>query len=343
MAAPGQEKRTRKKPLLVLRLLGGLLAVLFALILAAAATVFLVPLAETVDRTEIPGSADWMAGLEDGIRLSAVTLPGTHNSGTAAVDFPFFAKCQVLGVREQLEAGFRYLDIRLAADEETGALKLTHGFSECRPAPFSRKPLWLSDVIADCLAFLDGHPTECFLFCVKHEYGDASVVDMQTALYAEISRSRDRWLLTSSLPTVGEARGRIVLLRRWGDDAGLGDEAGIPFSWADQGGLYSPADGIEANFTGDFLLWVQDRYHYGAEEKWEVFLDGLGIGIEEDEAAVHFLSTVGTLAYSHPRYFASRLNPKLTGTALPEGPVGWIVVDYGSASLAEHIYGHNFR
>ena len=332
----------KKKPLIV-RILCGILAVLLAVILVAAATVFLYPLLIGVDGTQVEGSADWMAGLDDGIPLASVTLPGTHNAGTACAALPFFTKCQSLGVGEQLAAGFRYLDIRLAGDPDSGKLKLTHGFADCLPSAFSKKPLMLADVLEDCYGFLDAHPSECVLFCVKHEYGDLSIADMQAALYEEIAANRDRWCLGPDLPTVGEARGKLVLLRRWGDDAGLGEEAGIPFAWADQGNAEDPFLGIDANYAGELLLWVQDRYAYGPDLKWEVFEDGLGIGIGEDEAALHFLSTKGTLAYGHPAYFASRLNPKLMKAALPAGPVGWIVVDFGYPLLAERVYSHNFR
>ncbi|MBO6053571.1 MAG: hypothetical protein J6Q17_07525 [Clostridia bacterium] len=102
-------------------------------------------------------------------------------------------------------------------------------------------------------------------------------------------------------------------------------------------------DGIEANFPGELLLWVQDRYEYGVREKWEVFTEGLETGTGEDEAALHFLSTKGKLAYGHPRYFSDRLNRKLMKTDLPDGPIGWIIVDFGYPLLAEHIYEQNFR
>lgn len=326
----------------ILRVLGISLLSVLGLVLLAAAALFLLPLTESVDGTEAPGSADWMGGLDDGLPLSEITLPGTHNCGAEHAQLAFFSKCQGMGIKEQLEAGYRYLDVRL--DGDNGELRLMHGFTECKPSPFSGRALTLSEVLGDCYAFLDGHPTETVLFCAKQEHGDLPVADLQRMLAEEISRDPEHWLLTDALPLLGEARGKIVLLRRWEDDAGLGSDAGVPFGWQDQGGKEVPPEDVDANYPGDLLLWVQDRYEYDTEEKWEAFTEGLTIGVGEEEAALHFLSTKGSFAYGHPYFFARRLNKRLLAYDLPgEGPLGWIIVDFGSARLAEHIYERNFR
>ncbi len=326
----------------ILRVLGISLLSVLGLVLLAAAALFLLPLTESVDGTEAPGSADWMGRLDDGLPLSEITLPGTHNCGAEHAQLAFFSKCQGMGIKEQLEAGYRYLDVRL--DGDNGELRLMHGFTECKPSPFSGRALTLSDVLGDCYAFLDGHPTETVLFCAKQEHGDLPVADLQRMLAEKISRDPERWLLTDALPLLGDARAKIVLLRRWEDEAGLGSDAGVPFGWQDQGGKEVPPEDVDANYPGDLLLWVQDRYEYDTEEKWEAFTEGLTIGVGEEEAALHFLSTKGSFAYGHPYFFARRLNKRLLAYDLPgEGPLGWIIVDFGSARLAEHIYERNFR
>ena len=58
----------------------------------------------------------------------------------------------------------------------------------------------------------------------------------------------------------------------------------------------------------------------------------------EREIALHFLSTKETAAYGHPYFYAGKLNEQL----LDEQRLsGWIVVDFGSAQLAEKIYRMN--
>ena len=95
------EKATKKRGAgrVILRMLG----ILLALILCAAALFFFVPLTEKADTSPVTGSADWMSRLDDGLLLSGITLPGTHDSATQYVQLAWFSKCQSLDVGGQLE------------------------------------------------------------------------------------------------------------------------------------------------------------------------------------------------------------------------------------------------
>ena len=130
----------------LLRFLGALLA---ALLLAVAAFL-IIPLTERVDKTPVAGSADWMSALDDGVKLNELVLPGTHDSATQYVQLGFFSKCQALSIGEQLEAGARYLDIRLG-DAETGEdfPKLMHGFTKCKRSVLGGT-LYLDEVLQQC-------------------------------------------------------------------------------------------------------------------------------------------------------------------------------------------------
>lgn len=323
-----------------LRLLGRLLAAVLALLLLAALLLVVIPLTETGDKTAVAGSADWMAALPDEKLLGELVIPGTHDSATQYVQLAFFSKCQALGIREQLEAGYRYLDIRLGAAEE-GKLQLMHGFTRCKPGALSADSLLLDAVLEDCYAFLAAHPTETLLFAVKQEHGDESVSAFEKLLDAYVSENEDFWLLTDSVPTLGEARGRLVLLRRYKDAALLGKRAGIPFLWENQNGSSDTGLNAAAEDEGFFTLWVQDRYEYAAQDKWNAFCAGMEAarGRERGDIALHFLSTKGTLAYGHPRYFAKDLNRRLAEANLALD--GWVIVDFASAPLAERIYSAN--
>ncbi|MBO6041093.1 MAG: phosphatidylinositol-specific phospholipase C domain-containing protein, partial [Oscillospiraceae bacterium] len=256
------------------------------------------------------------------------------------VQMAFFSKCQALSIGEQLDAGFRYLDIRLGVDTEKGALQLMHGFTKCKTGVFS-DTLLLEGVLEDCFRFLDAHPGETLIFAVKQEHGNESVSEFETLLDAVIRKNESRWLLRDSLPTLGEARGKLVLLRRYEDEAGLGARAGLPFLWTNQSGSAEFSLHAAAEPNGDFTLWVQDRYEYGSEDKWNAFTAGMNAAREraQGDIAVHFLSTKGTLAYGHPYLFAKRLDQKLLQANLALD--GWIIVDFASAPLAERIYSAN--
>ena len=333
-------QKTKKKPgagRTILRVL----ALLLALILAFAAFLLLAPLTERGDGSAVERSADWMGRLDDGLLLSDINIPGTHDSATQYVQLAWFSKCQFKDIGGQLEAGYRYLDIRLGADGER--LKLMHGFTSCKSSALGGS-LYLDEVLAQCYAFLDEHPSEAVIFAVKQEHGDETVTAFQTLLNAYISDAPERWLLTDTIPTLGEARGKLVLMRRCEDEAGLGAAAGIPLLWPNQNGHEDLSLSTAMTDNGSYRLWVQDRYEYDAVDKWAAFTAGMAQnGAQPGDIALHFLSTKGTAAYGHPFSFARALNPQLLGYEAPEGGrFGWVVVDFASAKLAEHIYQSNF-
>ena len=215
-----------------------------------------------------------------------------------------------------------------------------HGFTRCKTGALSGDSLYLDSVLNDCYRFLEEHPTETILFAVKQEHGEESVAEFETMLDASIRENESYWLLTDSIPSLGQARGKLVLLRRYEDAAGLGERAGIPFLWKDQKGSEDPSLHAVREDNG-YALYVQDRYCYGAADKWTAFVAGMdaGRGREAGDISLSFLSTKGTLAYGHPYFFAKTLNRQLMEANL--APDGWIVTDFASAVLAERIYASN--
>lgn len=319
----------------LLRRVGRLLALVLAAVLLIALGMLVLPLTEGADTTPVPGSADWMAALPDDTPLSALVIPGTHDSATQYVQLAYFSKCQALSIGEQLEAGFRYLDIRLGDAGKNDFPLLMHGFTKCKVSALG-SALTLDSVLADCYAFLAQHPTETVLFAVKHEHGDSPDAAMAEALDRFISVQPRNWLVTDTMPTLGECRGKLVLLRRWeGGD-------GLPFLWEDQKGAADVSQNAAMTDEGSFRLWVQDRFEYSANDKWAAFTAGLKAPAAEGDVLLSFLSTKGTGTYGHPYQFAEKLNAQLLeldSAALR----GWIAVDFGTPKLAEHIWRANFK
>ena len=319
----------------LLRRAGRLLALVPAALLLVVLGMLVLPLAEGADTTPVSGSADWMAALPDDTPLSSLVIPGTQDSATRFVQLAFFSKCQALSVGQQLEAGFRYLDIRLGDADEGGPPLLMHGFTKCKVSAFG-SALTLDKVLADCCGFLAQHPTETVLFVVKHEHGEEPDAAMAEALDRFIGERPGSWLVTDTMPTLGEARGKLVLLRRWeGGD-------GLPLLWEDQRGADDVSQNAAVTDEGAYRLWVQDRFEYGADDKWAAFTAGLNAPREDGDVLLGFLSTKGTGTYGHPYRFARTLNARLLeldSAALR----GWIAVDFGTPKLAEHIYSANFK
>lgn len=299
------------------------------------------PLTENADAHGVTGSADWMGRLPDETPLSAIALPGTHDSATTYAQLAWFSRCQSLPINEQLEAGYRYLDIRLGDAKKDGeAPRLMHGFTECRIKAFG-DTMRLDDVLGPCYAFLRSHPTEMILFCVKHEYGDSPDADMARILDAYVQKEPALWLETDTLPTLGQARGKLVLLRRWEDEAGLGARGGVPFLWENQSGSRDVTQNIAPTDEGSFTLWVQDRYEYELRDKWSAYLAGLQKEIGEGDLRLSFLSTKGSSRFGHPWKYAQPINEEFLKPET-QPPTGWVIMDFGSPSLAARVYNENF-
>ena len=330
-----------------LRSLGKALGILLAGILLAALVLTILPMTETVEPKTVEGSADWMKDLDGSLRLNEIILPGSHDSGTQHVQLGFVTKCQGLSVAEQLEAGVRYLDIRLAiADaEDPGArqMRLVHGFTKGRTGPMPwAVSMYLDRVLDDCAAFLKAHPTETVILAVKKENRQDDTAEFETRLTGALKDRGDLCLLTDRIPTLEEARGRLVLARRYADAAGLGAEAGIPMGWPEQDDHGDGTAHTALNERNGYRLWVQDRFVYSTEEKWTAFLAGLNEPeIRSDDVSIHFLSTKGTWTYGHPYGHARALNQRLR--QLPaERLRGWIILDFADADLCRHVWSANF-
>ena len=331
-----QKKRKTMKT--VLRVICALLV----LVLLSAAALFVIPLTETLIVDPGAEAASWMSALEDSLPLSEITLPGTHNSATQYCQIAFLTRCQDLSIREQLEAGYRYLDIRLGLEGER--LKLMHSFTGCRKGPMPwDEGLYLEDVLAQCYAFLREHPSETLLFNVKKEHGSQTAAEFAQALETVLQRDSRFWYEGSSLPTLGEARGKLVLLRRYVDRSlpAQADCMGVPCFWKEQDEAEDSGLHIERVEGNGYELWVQDRFHYGTEEKWNAFVKGLREpAVSSGALSIHFLSTAGTAKYGHPWHFAKELNERFLG--LEQGELrGWIVVDFGDDLMAARIYSAN--
>ncbi|MGV9316005.1 phosphatidylinositol-specific phospholipase C domain-containing protein [Streptomyces sp. NPDC003691] len=156
----------------------------------------------------------WMASLGDTTRLEQLTIPGTHHS--AACFGPPWAVCQDTSVEQQLDGGIRYLDIRCRA--RNGAFTLHHG------EVFQN--LVLGEVLGDCWDFLRAHPSETVLMRLGQEHSAENQV-FRTIFDRYYGDWHALLLVGDALPSLGEARGRVVVLAdhdalpgvRYGDPA----------------------------------------------------------------------------------------------------------------------------
>lgn len=161
----------------------------------------------------------WMKYVDNSKFLDELSIPGTHDSGTCSVDNDTEpqssqAKCQQDYIPTQLLEGVRYFDIRLGKNDENGDPGIDHG--ACYLLKKDGNFMHLSDVIGYFNTFLSENPTEALIMLVSRGNGEATNESLTTAFGKVLDENPDLFYTSSRIPTLGEVRGKIVLLRRFG-------------------------------------------------------------------------------------------------------------------------------
>ncbi|SCV72338.1 BQ2448_3875 [Microbotryum intermedium] len=147
--------------------------------------------------------SSWMSLIPDSVRLCSLYLPGTHQS-LAFYGGPI-STCQSLSysLTSSLENGCRFLDFRFKLTDE-GTLVAFHGIqNEITTA------IEAFDIL---YAFIQRHPSETIIVSVKQENGARGFADVLMDL---LDQRTDLWYTNNRWPTMGEARGRLVLFCRF--------------------------------------------------------------------------------------------------------------------------------
>ncbi|WP_327709776.1 phosphatidylinositol-specific phospholipase C [Streptomyces sp. NBC_00464] len=254
---------------------------------------------------------DWMSGIADATALQRLTIPGTHDSG-ARYGGPW-TECQNTTIAEQLNSGIRFLDVRCRITGDSFAIH--HGASY--------QNLMFGDVLGACWDFLAQRPTETVLMRVKQEYSEESNDAFRRIfdLYLDTKGWRPLFYIDSALPTLGRARGKVVLL-------------------ADNGGL----PGVR--YADPALFDIQDDYMA------EPFAKYPKIEGQFRRAAAQpgklFMNYVSTAALMPPRWNADRLNPQVQSFLDSSETADWtglgtVPLDFPAtrSGLVESLIRHN--
>lgn len=173
------------------------------------------PAAALVAVLASPPLEAWMRALGDDWPLALLSIPGTHNSPTCHRALPS-VRCQAVDVADQLRHGVRFLDVRVSAGPDNDALALVHS---AFPISLAGNK-YFGDMLGHVYRFLAENPSETVLMSVKRE-GTGKATDGQLAKHLKrgyVDRDPDRWWTEPAVPTLGRARGKIVLVRRFALD-----------------------------------------------------------------------------------------------------------------------------
>ena len=184
-------------------------------------------------------TSTWMSAYPDSTKIVHMNIPGTHDAATwnysietqsslkhitnlvnDTVEFqPDSFRCQESSIIDMLNAGIRAFDLRYAQDVTNTTLVFWHG-----PALQSQTTT-VEDVLYGFYHWLDDHPSEAVLLSFQYEpspdMGRADNADAQNRLYKALtSFAAKRYIHQNHgyLGTLGEARGKIILLRRFDQD-----------------------------------------------------------------------------------------------------------------------------
>lgn len=157
----------------------------------------------------------WMKYVDDNKFLDELSIPGTHDSGSCSVDNDTepqtsLAKCQQDYIPTQLLEGVRYFDIRLGKGENPG---IDHG--DCYLLKKDGNFMHLSDVIGYFNTFLSENPKEALIMLVSRGNDEPTDESLTTAFANVMDKNPNLFYTSSRIPTLGEVRGKIVLLRRF--------------------------------------------------------------------------------------------------------------------------------
>ncbi|MFD5413829.1 phosphatidylinositol-specific phospholipase C [Streptomyces nojiriensis] len=220
------------------------------------------------------GIQDWMAGLADSTALQRMTIPGTHDSG--ATKGGLYVACQNTSIAQQLDSGIRFLDVRC---------RVTGGSFAIHHAAFFQD-LMFGDVLVACANFLAAHPSETVLMRLKQEYSTDSDATFRAVFddYLDHRGWRPLFRISDTLPALGQARGKVVLL-------------------ADNGGLPGLRYGDGTVFD------IQDDYNTEPFAKRGRIENHFRKAVQQPGKL--FVNYVSTAAYMPPRWNSDRLNPQV--------------------------------
>lgn len=279
--------------------------------------------------------------LGDNKFISCVNIVGTHDSATAYVDMENTARCQDKTIAEQLNLGIRLLDIRLGKKEDN--FYLVHALANCYCDRDKKRQMTFDEVFSLCKNFLKENPREFIVLSVKQDRGIMSKGFFPQFYNRYIKGNESFWYLKNDLPTVGECRGKMVLMRRCKvrRKFSLENQCGLDFSfWKDQ--AKNKMTALPVKLNGDTTALVQDRYSLKKEDKWQCSKAYLDIAhADKSSLNVHFISTsaktdgslVGTAEYINKKFMAYELKKSS----------GWILCDFVTKEIAEKIMMSNLE
>ena len=225
---------------------------------------------------------EWMAGIPDEALLSSINIPATHDTGTAGVVEDLvpsvsITSCQNLYYDEQLNMGARSFDIRANAtkdDASAADVKIVHGGELWQCQEKNGNDLTLQSILNTSLGFLEKHKSETVILTVKPDAG--STIGLEHAVAEFIKSNEEKVYCGGDIPSMKEARGKIVFLRRFNltqNYEGWVERAmGFNLTNWDDISYKNYEYAYKLYDDGKNHVYIQDAYNTYGSEKWAYIL-----------------------------------------------------------------------
>lgn len=290
---------------------------------------------------------EWMKGINGKENLFSLSIPGTHDSVTKYVQFSYLTRCQNKSIFDQLNLGIRALDIRVKSDNDK--LAMVHSIAKAYASPYRNAPqLHLDYVLEHCYKFLEKHPSETIVFQFKNDNNKENEKCFDNLFYTYIKGNEDKWYLKAKVPTLDEARGKLVLIRRCKlneeNEEFNQENTGIDFSsWVEQDELVPNALELETNSIDNAVFIIQDRYKYKPEPRWDEVIKPFLDSREgfDGKYIICYFSTAG--GKKGPKANAEIINTNFLNYTIDKNKYyGTIYLDFPTEEIVWKIINHNF-
>ena len=270
-----------------------------------------------------------MASLPDSMPVCKVSIPGTHDSGTAGVRFPMrhYACTQTMDLSEQWDAGIRFFDLRPKL--EGGKLKIYHGPANCH-ITFEEALLILKEK-------LELSPTE---FCIV-----MTAVDMTMELISSVIPVGMLADFKADM-SVADIRGRILFIHRNTPSRGVDAPGVVVRGWPGNG--MSRKARMVSSDAKSAELWAQDYFTSGNNDKdaflsskWDNMYRVLRAFSDADDVVWcinHASGYTGTGVRTNIKRCSDYINSHLEEFLNEQsGPIGIIPMDFPTQELIDAI------
>ncbi|KAJ5274076.1 hypothetical protein N7478_009201 [Penicillium angulare] len=231
----------------------------------------------------VSDKSEWMKKYADDTQIVHMNIPGTHDSSTwnytqatqeslrgitdlneMTVPVPETFRCQEKPFIDMLSMGIRAFDLRYAFDPTNSTLVFYHSQA------LLSETATVDDVLFGFYKWLDDHPSETLLLSFQYEGSTAKYASNNAAVQTQIfntltSPVAQYYFLQrkNTLGTLGESRGKIILLRRFDlDQLPASYEERLPglhFSpslWTDN----SPDITLKYDTNDNLTAYIEDYY-----------------------------------------------------------------------------------